>query len=173
MFLRPPKSDKKPGFKKSRTPKNKFDPKSNKKMDQFIVRKSDTGQTPNSTVENISIAISTVQTSTSVHRDTVQNTEQYSVASECPNTQQDDMPDTNLTDMTQNPVVGAQASFENLDKSRDCPAPIVPTIHKTFTITAQLTEPVALVSAETITNNITFTTQDQLSQNPDPQSSRI
>ena len=173
MFLRPPKSDKKPGFKKSRTPKNKFDPKSNKKMDQFIIRKSDTGQTPKSTVENTSIAIITVQNSTSVHSDTVQNTEQYSVASECPEMQQVDLPDTDLADMTLDTVVGAQACLENLDGSRDCLAPMLSTNHKLSTITAQLGKPVALASAETITDNITFTVQDQLSQNPDPYSSRI
>ena len=146
------------------------------KIDQFIIRKTDTEQTRTKTVvKKVTRSENTVQPSTSVHSDTVQshpqqNTGQYSEARKCTNTQLGDISETHLVETMLDPVVNARAEPECLDRSRDHPNPIVPTPHTTFTFTAQ---PVAPISAENVTNNINFLLQDQLSQNPDPESSRI
>ena len=170
MFLRPPKSNTKPGIKKSKIPKTKikFDPNNYKKIDQFITRKTDTGRTPKSTDK--SIVVNTVHTSTSEQGDAVQNTEQHSTCKgECPDMQLTELRETHLTDNKQNSVVHAQASLESPDRSRDYPDPLVSTNPTNFTFTEQS---VARESAENITNNHIFSSQDQLAQNPEPHSSR-
>ena len=177
MILCPPSINTKPGFKKSRTPKIKFDPKSYKKMDQFIVKKTDTGHIPSDTVTVTpkSITASTVHASTTVHSTPVQNTasqntEHGSTVSAGPNMQQADTSETHQVDNQQDSVVITRTRHNCLDRSRDCPDPPVSTHHTFFTITAQ---PVAHKGADNLTNSLTFTNQDQLAQKPEPESSRI
>ena len=85
-----------------------------------------------------------VQPCPTVQRDTKQNTEQYNVASKCPNMQLGNITDseTHLVDNMLYPVVNARTEPGCPDRSRYFPGPIVPTPHTAFAFTA---EPAATV----------------------------
>ena len=177
MSLCPPQTNLKAGVKKSRPPKIKFDPRKYKKMDEFNFKNKITGPLPSSTASSNTIVEITVQASTPVHREVSQAITVHRVAHnstvtvrECPESLQTAEIETHLTDFQLSPGEIARTREQCPDRSRDCPDPQISTHHNTSKLAA---ESVAHSGAVISNIDITFTTQDQLTQNTEPGSSRI